>query len=321
MTTGMAQPGRDLGAPPDYRCDPAQAWPEQPAAIRAALTCREITPADLEAVADLLTRGFASRPRRHWADGLRRQSERDVPEGFPRFGYLIDNEGTPVAVLLLLYAAHRRGDAVEIRCNLSSWYVEPAFRSYAPMLARIAQRHPDVTYFNISPARWTWATIEALGFRVYCRGLFFSLPALSFRAKGMHVETVEPDTPKTDGLSETEFALLARHASYGCLSLVCRTTDERVFPFVLQPVRIDRIPLPTMQLVHCRDTNEYVRCAGAIGRFLLARGRFAVAIDANGPVQGLWGIYREPIGRKYYKGPHSPGLADLSDSELVVYGP
>jgi hypothetical protein len=73
--------------------------------------------------------------------------------------------------------------------------VEPAFRSYAPMLTKIAQRH--------------------------------------LRIAGVGAQSVA-------GLSEAEAALLARHASYGCLSLVCRAADDRGFAFVLQP--ICRIP-------------------------------------------------------------------------------
>jgi hypothetical protein len=47
------------------------------------IRCREIATAD--AVADCLARGFAARSRNYWVDGLRRQSERQVPDGFPRF--------------------------------------------------------------------------------------------------------------------------------------------------------------------------------------------------------------------------------------------
>ncbi|MGN6513832.1 MAG: DUF885 family protein, partial [Lysobacteraceae bacterium] len=58
---------------------------------------------------------------------------------------------------------------------------DPAYRNYAPLLTKIAQRHKDVTYLNISPAPWTWPIIETQGFRAYCRGIFFSLPALARR--------------------------------------------------------------------------------------------------------------------------------------------
>jgi hypothetical protein len=149
------------------------------------IRCREIGIADLEAVADLLTRGFARhRSRDWWIAGLRRLSVREVPEGFPRFGYMLDHEGTPVGALLLVYTERDDGGGTSIRCNLSSWYVEPAYRTYAPMLTNVAQRHKHITYVNISPAHWTWRTIEAQGFRAYCGGLFFSFPALSRLAKG-----------------------------------------------------------------------------------------------------------------------------------------
>lgn len=285
------------------------------------IRCREIGIADLDAIADLLTRGFARRSRDYWIDGLRRSAVREVPEGFPRFGYMLDHEGTPVGVLLLIYTARDDGGGTSIRCNLSSWYVEPAYRTYAPMLTNVAQRHKHVTYVNISPAHWTWRTIETQGFRAYCGGLFFSFPALSRLAKGMRVEVVQQGAHAVDGLSEADVALLARHAACGCLSLVCRADDGRGYPFVLQRMRIRGIALLAMRLIYCPDVADYVACAGAIGRFLLRRGRILVALDANGRMKDLVGFYRGRRGRKYFKGPQRPRLADLSDSELVIYGP
>jgi len=284
------------------------------------IRCREIGIADLDAIADLLTRGFPIRSRDYWIDGLRRLSVRETPDSFPRFGYMLEHDRSPVGALLLIHTARNDGGSTSIRCSLSSWYVEPAFRTYAPMLTKVAQRHEDVTYVNISPAEWTWQTIEAQGFQRYCGGLFFSFPALSYPVKAMRVEIFRQDTQAIDGLSEADVALLARHAAYGCLSLVCRAADGRAFPFVLQQMRAGGIRLPAMQMIYCPDVADYVVCAGAIGRFLLRHGRISIALDANGPVPGLVGIYRA-VGRKYFKGPHCPRLADLSDSELVIYGP
>jgi hypothetical protein len=291
--------------------------------ITQKLRCREISEADLDAVADLLTRGFAGRSRDYWMQGLRRQASREVPNGYPRFGYMLDFNGMPVGVLLLLYTSKINGGATAIQCNLSSWYVEPAFRNYAPMMTKIAQRHNEVTYLNISPATWTWPIIEAQGFSSYCSGLFFSFPVLSRAAPGMTVETVTPDTKAIEGLSGTEIELLIRHARYGCLSLVCRAANGSPFPFILLPVRIRRgwIAPPAMQLIYCRDVTEYVQCAGAIGRALTRHGKIAVLLDANGKVPGLVGVFSEARGRKYFKGSNPPRLADLTDTELVLYGP
>jgi hypothetical protein len=287
------------------------------------IRCREISEADIDAVADLLTRGFVGRSRGYWLQGLRRQAERQVPQGYPRFGYMIDNNGAPAGVLLLIYSARNDGAETTIHCNLSSWYVEPAYRNYAPMLTKIAQKNKEVTYINISPATWTWPIIETQGFAVYCSGLFFSAPTLSRVTAGMTIETITPDTNSVAGLSTGDVDMLVRHARYGCLSVVCRTSDGEALPFVLLPMRIRRgwIAPPAMQLIYCRDVADYVQCAGAIGRLLLRHGKIAVLLDSNGPVQGLIGLFSKARGRKYFKGPHQPRLADLTDTELVLYGP
>ena len=54
---------------------------------------------------------------------------------------------------------------------------------------------------------------------------------------------------------------------------------------------------------------------------LIRDGKVAVILDANGRVPGLIGIYTQARGCKYFKGPHRPRLADLTDTELVLYGP
>jgi hypothetical protein len=290
--------------------------------IHTKVRCREIRESDVEAIADLLTRGFVGRSREYWIQGLRRQAFRAVPEGYPRFGYMLDDDGTPVGVLLLIYTALGNGEATAIQCNLSSWYVDPAYRNYAPLLTKVAQRHKDVTYLNISPAPWTWPIIETQGFQAYCRGLFFSVPLLSRVPRWTSVEVIAPLTKQIEGLDATETELLTRHARYNCLSLVCRT-PQGTFPFILQPVRIRRgwIAPPAVRLIYCRKAAEFAACAGAIGRLLLRLGKISVIIDCNAPVDGLTGIYTERRGRKYFKGPHRPRLADLTDTELVLYGP
>ena len=172
--------------------------------IHTKVRCREITESDVDKIADLLTRGFVGRSREYWIQGLRRQAFRPVPEGYPRFGYMLDDDGTPVGVLLLIYTARKDGEETVIRCNLSSWYVDPAYRNYAPLLTKIAQRHKDVTYFNISPAPWTWPIIETQGFRAYCCGIFFSIPALARVSRWSEIEVIPPHAKEIKGLSEAE---------------------------------------------------------------------------------------------------------------------
>ena len=282
---------------------------------------REIQESDLEAIADLLTRGFVHRSRQYWMRGLRRQGARSLPPDVPRFGYLMESDGKPVGCLLLIYSTKTIDGTTTICCNNSSWYVDPEFRNYAALFASMTQKRKDVTYFNVTPATATWPILEAQGFRIYCRGLYFSFPILSRNGRGMRVEAVTPDTAAVAGLPDDELLLLKRHAGYGCLSLVCRTADE-VLPFVFFPLRKRRgiIPLPALQLGFCREISDYAGCIGAIGRYLLRRGSPVVILDANGPIAGLAGIYSEARGRKYFKGPHQPRLGDLADTELAIFG-
>jgi hypothetical protein len=282
---------------------------------------REIEESDVEAIADLLTRGFVHRSREYWLLGLRRQGARSLPPDAPRYGYLMESNGKPVGCLLLIYSTKTIDGTTTICCNNSSWYVDPEFRNYAALFASMTQKRKDVTYFNVTPAVPTWPILEAQGFRVYCRGLYFSLPVLSRNQRGMRVEAVTADIASVVGLPDDDLSMLKRHAGYGCVSLVCRTADD-VVPFVFFPLRKRRgiIPLPALQLGFCHDIADYVRCAGAIGRYLLGRGSPVVILDANGPMTGLAGIYSEARGRKYFKGPRQPRLGDLADTELAIFG-
>ncbi len=283
------------------------------------IRCREIVAGDVDAVADLLTRGFPGRPRAYWLAGLTRQAARPVPSGYPRYGYLLEAAGTVVGVLLLMYSERTIGGEPALTCNVSSWYVEPQFRNQASLLSAIALKHKHVIYVNVTPAPPTWKILEAQGYRQYCNGLFFALPALS-RGSGK-IDVIAPDSAGPNDLPAEEFELLRRHAGYGCLSLVCRTSRGAI-PSVLAPFRIrqGRIGLPAMQLIYCRSVDDFVAGAGAVGRFLLARGKPLVIVDANGPIRGLVGLYSDARGRKYFRGPNPPRLGDLADTEFALYG-
>jgi hypothetical protein len=52
-------------------------------------------------------------------------------------------------------------------CNVSSWYVDPAFRNYAALFASMTQKRKDITYLNVTPAVATWPILEAQGFVPY----------------------------------------------------------------------------------------------------------------------------------------------------------
>src|SRR5579862_3436838 len=141
------------------------------------IRCRQIADADLDGLADLLKRGFGAR-RSHafWRHALACLRARAVPDEMPRYGYLLENDGVAVGVILVIFATTPGSGA--LRANVSSWYVEPAFRSYAPLLVAQALKRKQVTYLNVSAVRHTWPILEAQGYRRYSDGVFVAVPAL-----------------------------------------------------------------------------------------------------------------------------------------------
>ncbi|MGC2779114.1 MAG: acyl-CoA acyltransferase [Bradyrhizobium sp.] len=288
----------------------------QPAPAASGVRIREIRVEDLPAVAALLTRGFSFRSEAYWLRGLDRHAARPRPAGFPAFGYCLDHGGVPVGVILLLFSELPADDgATIVRANVSSWYVEPAFRAFSSMLVRAATRDRTVTYFNITPAPHTWPQVEAQGFSVYCKGQIYAALALSRRRASVRVGAfAERDAA---GLSAFEADLLRQHAAWGCLSIVVHD-GPTAYPFVFQKHRVKNV-LPVYRLLYCRDVASLVGLAGHIGRFLLRRGGLLVRFDANAPVAGLAGWYSDERGRKYAKGPHPPRLGDLAFTEAALF--
>jgi len=283
-----------------------------------AIRCRQIGEADIAAVTALLGRGFPNRTRQFWSDALDQLARREPPPGFPKYGYLLESGDIPVGALLLICSTLREGGRLATRCNLSSWYVEPAYRAYATLLVSQALGDKDATYTNVSAAPHTWPIIEAQGFSRYCDGVFVAVPMLKDLFGGGGVRVFDARQDPTVSVDAAEQDILHRHAEHGCISLWCEAAG-RAYPFVFRP-RLVKRAIPCAQLIYCRDVSEFVRFAGPIGRYLVRRGQPFVIIDSNGAIPGLVGMFRPGRMAKFFKGPQRPRLGDLAYSEYVVLG-
>lgn len=284
-------------------------------AAGAKVSCRTIEADDIPAIVALLCEGFPERARPYWEAGFARMRDRPVPDGYPRYGHLLSVGDEIVGCLLLLVSCSTDG---VLRANVSSWYAKPDYRSLASMLVSVAFKRKELTFINISPAPHTVPILQAQGYERFVAGQFVTAPVLAgpnFGTKVRRVGAGNDDAP----LPASERDLLRRHAGYGALSLVCSRGEDHE-PFVFVRKRLMRGFLPAAQLVWCRDVNAFARCAGPLGRALLRHGIAAVSLDANGPISGLRGAYREGSGVKFARGPHRPRLGDLADTELVVFG-
>ena len=285
--------------------------------------CRQIRETDIDGIVNLLTRGFRGRltngfhgrSRRYFVRALTRLSEHPTPPGYPKYGYLLESEGAPVGVLLLICSAIPSNGEIKIRCNVCYWYVEPAFRGHGALLVSLALKHKHVTYFNIAPEPPTLPILEAQGYIRYCSGRFVAVPALCARSHATHVHAVAPDICSDEDLPASEIELLLAHTNYRCMSLICSSANRR-HPFIFSLGRFRLIPYA--YLVYCRELEDFIRFAGALGWFLAWRGYPLVVLDANGPIRQLIGKYFD-APPKYFKGPNRPRLGDLAYSERAMF--
>ena len=285
------------------------------------IRCRRIEEADADRVVALFTRGFgARRTRLFWERVIARLATRAAAADAPGYGYLLESEGAAVGAILQIFSTLRAGadQKATTRCNVSSWYVDPAFRSYAPLLVSQALKQKGVTYLNISSIPHTRPIIEAQGYLRFSNGVFVALPCLSRAPAGPQARIIAADAQPQAPFEAHERDLLRDHADYGCMSLWCET-PERAYPFVFRERRIRGL-ISCAQLIYCRDVGDFVRFARPLGRYLAWRGRPLVILDANGPVPGLVGKYFDQTMPKYFKGPAPPRLGDLAYTETALFG-
>jgi hypothetical protein len=287
-----------------------------PSVTPTSVKSRQISEADLPEVTDLLTRGYEhKRPRMFWEGVFAGLTRRSVPTGYPRFGYVIESDGNLVGVLLTIFSTIWKDGVASIRCNGSSFYVDPNFRVYASLLSSQAFRDKNVTALNITAAPHTRKMVEASGFTKYSDGYFAAVPVLSRTPKHVSVRVIDARDEPGVAYNSHDRELLLEHADFGCTGLWC-VADGQAYPFVFRARSVKR--LPSALLIYCSSLEDFLRFARPIGLYLARRLQLLVILDANGPIPGLYGKYRANMPR-YFRGPDRPRLGDLAYTEAALF--
>ena len=66
------------------------------------LRCRQIEESDVEAVASLLANGFRTHDRQFWLQAFVQLRRHATPAGLPKYGYLLESDGRPVGMILII---------------------------------------------------------------------------------------------------------------------------------------------------------------------------------------------------------------------------
>jgi hypothetical protein len=282
-----------------------------------SICSREITENDLHSVANLLGNGLAF-DSRYYLGALMRQMRHPTPTGFPKYGYLMENDGALVGAILLIFTKVKSRDSSTIRCHVTSWYVQPIYRVYAALFYLNGFSHKDVIYMNISALKDARPFLPIQGFSKYSRGQFFAVPALHLMSEAIDCKIISatsvPDVP----FKAYERDLLLDHAEYGCICFWC-VTSEQAYPFVFRNRPTKKV-LPGIELIYCREIGDFVKFARPISSFFARLGKFIVRIDSNGPIPGLKGKYIDGATPRWYKGPVQPRLGDLAYTQFAMCG-
>jgi len=280
------------------------------ASLRHNVRSREIRDSDIPSVAEFLEKGLGY-PAGSYLKILERLAQHPTPAGFPRYGYLMENGNNIVGAVILIFTEFQQLNVGTVRCHVTAWYVEPYYRPFGTLFFWKALNLKGVTYLNISARRSARPFLEIHGFSKYANGQFLAIPALNFVFGSVDnkVKVVGTEIVPAGHFDSFERDLLLAHAGYGCLCLWC-TTPERAYPFVFH-VHYFKGFIPGVQLVYCRDVDDFVRFAAPIGLYLASHGKIFVRIDSNGPISGLFGKYFEGMEPRYYKG-SKPRLGDLA---------
>ncbi len=270
---------------------------------------RQINEDDIPELVNLIINGFdPPHSRDFWNNFFSCLGRRSAPAAFPRYGYVLVHDSRLVGVIILIYSTIWEDGVAKIRCNGSTAYTDPDFRCYAPLLYLRPQKDKNVTVLNITANPHTHKMIEAFGFKKYNNGLFATIPLLSHSPMEASVRIADVHV-EPDAIFDTrERELLLEHEEFGCISLWC-IADGRAYPFVFRPRKVKTF-LPAVQLVYCRDINDFARFAKPIGLYFAKRFYFIALLHYQDPIPGLFGAYYSKKTPLYFRGPDRPRLGE-----------
>jgi hypothetical protein len=281
---------------------------------RSRPRARQIKDADLALLPQFFVRGLG----KHEAFFHRILAElknRHSPDGYPRYGYVLECDGVIVGAILQIFAKMPPGSVPAIRCHVTTWHVEPRFRPFATLFFRKALTFQDVTYVNVSALPGTRSIIETQGFQTYSRGQFAAIPLISGIVARSGAKILPGDRAPQAAVEPGDCEVMSDHAKLGCMAVWC-VSEGRAYPFVFLPRFFKRV-ISGVQLIYCRDVKDVVRFSRPLGLYLASRGRFMIRIDANGPIPGLAGLFISGMQPRFCKG-QAPRLGDLAYTQMVL---
>jgi acetoacetyl-CoA synthetase len=153
------------------------------------------------------------------------------PDNIPR-GLVITADQRIVGFLGIIGAERTINGKSGVVANLTSWYVDPAYRGWSNALIAAATQY-DITYTSLTPGKTSRRVLEAIGFIKLDAVKVYSPPFL-------HAMTLRATRPRIifdpveirQMVCESEQRILDDHMAYDCLPLLLIDGDETAFAII-----------------------------------------------------------------------------------------
>lgn len=282
---------------------------------------RPIEEQDVGAVVDLMAESFTSRTPDYFRQGLDRLSQRDVPQGGQRWGYLLEDEGAVRGAVLSISSVHDYGSFQQTYANISTWCVNPSHRGpLAKKLYNTAAGPEDWVTTNLSAAKHTVRTLDQLQFRARTTGQFIALSSRGKSALGKTgpARMISVQEGIKQGLAACHAATMEDHAARGC-AVGCLATQDRVMPLIFLPRTVSKV-VPCWQLIYCEDMKDFLAHSRPVLPWLRRKGRVALILDATGDIPEFYGKFMAGKAAKFIRGTDPVWDVDHTYSEVFYLG-
>jgi len=200
----------------------------------------------------------------------------------PDRGLLLEVDGELAGYLGTIYSERKIGESVLSFCNISSWYVRPAFRGYGlGLLMKILGRKGQIIT-SFSPNLNSGPILKKCGFKSISTGFIVIHPKLALEKSHNKVRILTSPEDVMTVLANDSCKLVKDHVYYGC-SAVALTDGSEVGLVIAKRRLQSTFPhIPMTEILHVSNHAFVRKNFGRIYLSLLWKDRVAVvAVDES----------------------------------------
>lgn len=241
------------------------------------VSLRPVERGDVPAIVRLLHREFAPYLSESRIEVLFRHHWRTSP---PDWGWWLEAGGAPVGFLGTLNS-ERASAGVSVRVsNLSSWYVQPAYRTSGLRLLMAAVGRRDHILTALSPSAAAEGIYRKLGFSVISTGFYVLTPLHALGGLLPRVRVVTSPRAIEPLLDEEERRLLQDHLPYHCSHYLLQAGGRTCYMIAKRRLRHARPQFGVSELLYVGAVDLLLSHLDPVVRAVLAHDRVvAVALD------------------------------------------